>query len=111
MSKRPTSFLFKALILTVAFSSVPAMAQNMSGPAGEDDTILVEKEVSQKIPYHKILKRLGKQFLKFDTENVLTFGLGKRDSIIRNFSDFADRMKYRVDVDKDELELKFSLNF
>ncbi len=111
MRNRTVFSSLAAAIITLMLGATPALAQNLAGPAGEDDTILVEKEASQKIPYHKILKKLSKQLLNFNTEKVVTFGEGRRDSIVRNFSDLSSRMKYRVDVNRDELEFKFSLNF
>lgn len=89
--------------------SVSAWAQPYTGP-NDGDTILVEKEVSQKIPYHRLAKSLVKKFLKFNTDNVLSFGNGRKDTVIRHFSDLADRTKYRVNMDRDEVELKFTLH-
>lgn len=77
----------------------------------DEDTILIEKQPSQKIPYSKIVRKLGKQLFNFDTSKVLSFGKGKRKSVARNFSDFAERSKYRFNVRKDEIELKYTLNF
>lgn len=77
----------------------------------DEDTILIEKQPSQKIPYSKIVRKLSKRLFNFDTYQVLTFGKGKRNSVARSFQDFADRSKYRLNVRRDEVELKYTLNF
>lgn len=76
-----------------------------------EDTILVEKEVSQKVPYHKIARSLFKHFFKVDTRSLLTFGEGRTGNVIRSFSELGERTKYRVKVKQDEIELKLSLSF
>ena len=97
--------------LTLALFSQASLAQNFIGPNGEEDTILIEKEVSTKIPYHLLLKKLSSRMLQFDADALVTFGKGRTDHIVRSFSDVAERVKTRVNVDRDEVELKFSLNF
>ncbi len=99
-----------ALLLALS-GAANAEHDEFIGPGNGDDTILVEKQVNEKIPYHKILKKISKRMFKFDAENILAFGKGRTDSVVRSFKDISERMKYRVDVDRDEVEFKLSLNF
>lgn len=107
---------FQPLLLVALMSllSLNAWSQPYGGP-NDGDTILVERDLfdgntSQKIPYHRLAKSMVKRFLNFNTEKVLTFGQGKKDNVVRHFSDLADRTKYRLNVDRDEVELKFTLH-
>lgn len=101
-----------ACILTLCLWASFSFAQTGAFYDGEEDTILVEKEVTHnKIPYHRILKSISKQLFQIDVGSVLTFGKTRRDVIVRNFQDYAGRIKYRLNVDKDEVEVKLSLNF
>lgn len=95
------------LCLSVSF----AMAQSDDIHYGGDDTILIEKEVSTKIPYNKIAKAMIDHFFKVDVQSMFAGGKNLKTACVRNFSEYADRTKYRVGVKKDELHLKFSLNF
>lgn len=77
----------------------------------DEDTILVEKQASQKIPYSKIVRKIGQRLFQVDTYKVLSFGQGKRGSVVRSFKDIAEHSKYRFNVRRDELELKYTLYF
>lgn len=77
----------------------------------DEDTILVEKQASQKVPYSKIVRKIGQRLFQVDTYKVLSFGQGKRSSVVRNFKDIAEHSKYRFNVRRDELELKYTLYF
>lgn len=77
----------------------------------DEDTILVEKQPSQKIPYAKIIRKIGKRLFQVDTYKIASFGQGKTTKVMRNLKDFAERSKYRVNVREDELEFKYTLNF
>lgn len=98
-----------AMIVLCVTCSV-SWAGSYEGPTGED-TILIEKEVSTKIPYHKIAKSFIKHFFKVDAQNLLAFGKGRTDSVIRSFNDLGERTKYRFKVKEDEVEIKMTLNF
>lgn len=98
------------LVLTLALLSISFHSQAASGMSDED-TILVEKQPSQKIPYSKIARKIVQRLFHFDTSSIMSFGQGKKNSIARSFSDFADRSKYRFNVKRDEVEVKFLLNF
>jgi hypothetical protein len=76
-----------------------------------DDTILVEKEGAQKIPYGRIAKALVDRFFQVDVKHIFSGGKNRKTASARNFSDYADRTKYRVAVKKEQVQLKFSLNF
>lgn len=95
----------------IAFAGAPAIASAAHG-FEDEDTILVEKHPpSQKIPYSRIIRKIGQRLFKVDTHKVLQFGKGRKQGVARSFKDFADRSKYRVNVHKDKLTLKFTLNF
>ncbi len=97
------------LALMVASSSL--YADSFLGPAGEEDTILIEKEANTKIPYHLILKKFSNRMFQFDTEHLISFGKGRSDHIVRSFADIRERFKTRVNVDRDEVKLNMSVNF
>lgn len=107
------------LILTLTFCSSIASAQaGAYAGSSDEDTILIEdqaslgdKQTSQKIPYHRILKAFAKRLFDVDMESVFSGGKNKRTAVVRHFSEYTDRTKYRVKVKKDEVVLKFSLNF
>ncbi len=97
--------------LAIAFAGMPSMAFAAHGYEDED-TILVEKQPpSQKIPYSRIIRKIGQRLLKIDNINPFQFGKGKKQGVARSFQDFADRSKYRVNVRKDKVVVKFTLNF
>ena len=88
-----------------------ATAQSNTLSSGGDDTILVEKEGSKKIPYSRIAKAGFNRLFKVDVQKVFTGGKNRKTAVVRNFSEYADRTKYRFRVKKDKVEMKFSLNF
>ncbi len=96
-----------ALIL----GSAQLHAQSFAGPAGEEDTILIEKEVNTKIPYHLILKKLSSRMFQFNADALVTLGKGRTDHIVRSLADVRERVKTRLNVDRDEVAVKFSVNF
>jgi len=102
---------YPACLLTFCLWTSFSIAQPNVHYNGEEDTILIEKEVSQKIPYHRILKSISKRLFKIDMNSMLTIGKTRRDVIARNFRDYADRVKYRLKVDRNEVGVKLSLNF
>lgn len=79
--------------------------------ADDEDTILVEWRPMTKIPYNRIVRQLSKKLFNFDTQNALSFGEGRRQNVARNFSDYLDRSKTRLNVRRDEIEVKFRVNF
>lgn len=93
----------------VGLAASNACAQPHFGP-NDGDTILIEKEASQKIPYHRVAKSLIKRFFRVNTDNVLSFGEGRKDNVIRHFSQLSQRTKTRFKVHRDEVEVKFTLN-
>jgi len=98
------------MALMLSLTSVPALV-SASNYYEDEDTILVEKQPSQKIPYSKIVRKIGKRLFKVDTHKVFHLGKGKKSGVARTFSDFADRSKYRVNVRRDKVVLKFTMNF
>jgi len=103
---------YSAFILMFCFWTSFSAAQPSTQFPGEEDTILVEKEVSQnKIPYHRILKTISKRLFQIDVNSMFTIGKNRRDAFVRNFQDYASQVKYRFNVREDEVEVKLSLNF
>ena len=98
-----------SLFFCLAASFVTAEPYALSNNG--DDTILIEKEVSNKIPYSRLAKAVVKHFFKMDVQKMFTGGKNRKTASVRNFSEYADRTKYRVGVKRDTVELKFSLNF
>jgi len=98
-------FIF-ALMLCVTTAS----AQNVTNSSGED-TILIEKEMTRKASFHQAFKSLAKTFFKFDVENLVSGGKNCKSAVIRNFSDFSNRTKYRINLKQQQVEFKFTLNF
>jgi hypothetical protein len=97
--------------LAVALIAMPASSHAAYG-FEDEDTILVEKHPpSQKIPYSRIIRKIGQRLFKIDTQKVLQFGKGRKQGVARSFKDFADRSKYRVNVRQDKVVLKFTMNF
>ena len=106
-----------AVLLSACATLASAEAQN--GPRGGDDTILVEFSGKEfygdassmpKMSYSSMVKRVASNLIGIDLESTTSFGQNKKTSIIKSFKDITERSQYRVDVDNDEIELKFSLN-
>jgi len=89
---------------------MPSFAQAATN-SSDDDTILVEKEISSKLHYSSVLKTFTKHILKFDVDSFFSGGKNCKEAVIRSFADFADRTKYRLNLKHDKVEVKFSLNF
>jgi len=100
-----------AISLLLCFCASLASAQSFPFSSGGDDTILIEKEVSKKIPYSRIAKAVVSRLFNVDVQKMFTGGNNRKTACVRNFSEYADRTKYRVGVKKDNIEVKFSLNF
>jgi len=77
----------------------------------DEDTILVEKQILNKISYSTALKSLAKHIFQFDIDSVFSGGNNSRSAVIRNFSEFAERTKYNFRLKHDKVEVKFTLNF
>ena len=110
--KRHVVSLASVVLLSVC--STLASAEALSGPRGGDDTILVEfygnGNSIPKMSYSSMVKRVASDLIGVDLEATTSFGQNKKTSIIKSFKDITERSQYRVDVDNDEIELKFSLN-
>jgi hypothetical protein len=78
---------------------------------GDDETILIEKEISTRLSYSAAFKSFSKHLLKFDIDSFFSGGKNCRDAVIRSFSDFSNRTKYRLNLKHDEVEVRFTLNF
>ena len=97
--------------LLLCFCASLASAQSFPFSSSGDDTILIEKEVSNKIPYSRIAKAVVNRLFKVNVQKMFTGGKNRKTACVRNFSEYADRTKYRLGVKKDKVEVKFSLNF
>jgi len=107
--KKAPCVLILALILSL--NATFACAQSYSLSNGGDDTILIEKQPSQKIPYARIARAFAKRLFDINVETMFSGGKNKKTAVVRNFSEYSDRTKYRLGVRKDRVEMKFSLNF
>lgn len=100
--------------LLLSASAALASAEGQEGPRGGDETILVEfygdANSMPKMSYSSMVKRVASNLIGIDLEATTSFGQNKKNSIIKSFKDISERSQYRVDVDDDEIELKFSLN-
>jgi hypothetical protein len=110
MLKRMMASLFLCLCASLATAESYSIQSYEYSQSGED-TILIEKEASQKIPYGQIAKAFFDRLFKVDVHQVFSGGKNLKTASVRNFSDYADRTKYRVAVKKEQVEFKFSLNF
>ena len=85
---------------------------NVGAIEGGEETILVEKKPSSnKIPYSLIARKVVKRFFDFDTYNVLTYTYSNDTGVARSLSEYISRSDYRLNVKRDEFELKYSLSF
>jgi hypothetical protein len=109
-SSKPLSVLMAIFCFFFASHSF-AFGNSSKLYSGDDETILIEQPAQHKFSYSTALKSFSKHILKFDLDSLLSGGKNCRDAVVRNFSDLAERTKYRVNVKHDRVELKFSLNF
>jgi hypothetical protein len=100
-----------AISLLLCLCASLANAQSFLFSQGGDDTILIEKEASTKIPYSRIAKAVVNHVFNVNVQQMFSGGKNNKTACVRNFSEYADRTKYRVGVKKDKVEVKFSLNF
>lgn len=105
-------FLVLAALICFFFTSHSfAFGKSSKQYIGDDETILIEQPTQNRFSYSTALKSFSKHVLKFDIDSLLSGGKNCRDAVVRNFSDLAERTKYRVNVKHDRVELKLSLNF
>jgi hypothetical protein len=100
-----------AVVLLISSLGAQSLKADSHFPMGDDETILIEYQPSTKIPYHKILRKIGQHFFKVDTEALTSFGSGKSSSVVRHYSQYLERSKTRFNVKTDEVRVKFSVNF
>ena len=104
-------------IAAVIFAMLSLSANSYANPnipMSDEDTILVDKQPSTKIPYSKIVRAMIHKIFDIDSEQIMTFGgnggNGGKD-IARSFSDYVDRTRTQFKVKQDEVELEFKLKF
>lgn len=98
--------LFLCLLgLSLNVQAIPSV------PYDDEDTILIDRQPSNKIPYSKIVRAFAYKLFRIDSEKLTTFGSGKTNNVVRHFSEYADRTKTKFKVKRDEVELEFKLNF
>lgn len=79
---------------------------------GDEETILVEKQPSETIPYSSIVKKISREIFSIDAEQLVTFGGNPHKcNIVRSFADLKDRTRYRLNVRPEEVEVKLLLEF
>ena len=102
-------FIF-ALMFCFTSATSATSAQNVTNSSGED-TILIEKEMTRKASFHQAFKSLAKSMFNFNVENLVSGGDNCKSAVIRNFSDFTNRTKYRINLKQEQVEFNFTLNF
>jgi hypothetical protein len=100
-----------ALLLLLCLGTSFASAQPNAISKNGDDTILIEKDGSSKVPYSHIAKAVFDHLFKVDIQKMFSGGKNLKTACVRNFSDYSDRTNYRIGVKQDEVEFKLSLNF
>jgi hypothetical protein len=76
----------------------------------DEDTILVEDVIKQKISYSRAIKAACKNLLGFDIDKYFSGGKNKRSEVIRQLDDLAERSHYHLRLDQEEITFKFTLN-
>ena len=71
----------------------------------------MEKEASQSISYHQLVQTVAKKLFQMNMDALFRGGRNQKSTVARSFSDYADRMHYRLKVDSDSVQVKLSLNF
>lgn len=109
-NQNKTRYLACTVALITALSCTTAYA-SPNLPVSEDETILIDQQPSNKIPYSKIARALIKKIFQFHSQKIMTFGGSSSDSVARSFTDYVDRTKTRFKVKEDEVEVEFKLQF
>lgn len=99
------------VVALVAALSCSSLYASPNLPVSEDETILIDQQPSNKIPYSKIARALIKKIFQFDSQSIMTFGGSTSSSVARSFTDYVDRTKARFKVKEDEVEVEFKLQF
>jgi len=103
--KKP-SILCITLLCCASIASAESIANGT-----EEDTILIEKTASYSTSYSKALKAISQKLFNVDMDAFFSGGQNVHCAVIRSFSEFAKRTKYRLDLNHNKVDLKFSLNF
>lgn len=106
-TKRTSCIL--ALMCSLGMASLASA--NPHVPYDDDETILIDYQPSSKIPYSKIVRAVSKHFFNFDSDSLVTYGTGNRASVARNFSDYMERTRTRLNVREDKIELNVKMHF
>ena len=102
--------LIMSLLFLCSVSSVHAQTSLVKGAMGEE-TILVDKQPSDKMSYATLAKAFAKGLLDMSLETMFTGGSNKKTACVKSFSEYLGRTKYRFGVNHDKVEVKFSVNF
>jgi hypothetical protein len=76
----------------------------------DEDTILIEDIVKQKISYSRAIKAACKNLLGLDIDKYFSGGKNKRSEVIRQLTDLSERSHYYLRLDQEEVTFKFTLN-
>lgn len=111
MFKVPNKNIIASLLFLLACMGAQGLSADSQYPSNDEDTILIERKPSTKIPYSKILRKFGQYFFKIDTETLTSFGAGKNTSVVRHYSQYLERSRTRIKLNSEEIKIKFALNF
>jgi len=79
-------------------------------PSSDEDTILVDYQPSNKVPYGRIASKVFKKLFNFDSERLMTFGGHNSSKVARTFSEYAARGKTRFKIKHDQIALEYKLD-
>ncbi len=80
------------------------------GNGSDDDTILIEDSMKFTISYSRALQAFCKHILNIDADKAFSLGENKRNAVIRTLDDISERTYYRLQLNQNEVTLKFTLN-
>lgn len=101
---------FWSVSLTVHADDFDSQPSISTWGENDEDTILVEGEAKTKISYSQAVKAACKRLLGLDIDMYFSGGKNKRNKVIRQFNDLAERSHYRLRLDQEKISLNFSLN-
>ncbi len=80
------------------------------GNGSDEDTILIEDSMKFTLSYSRALQAFCKHILNIDVDSAFSLGENKRSAVIRKLDDISERTYYRLQLNQNEVTLKFTLN-
>ena len=103
------SCIFAVALTLCGVASVAQATPNV--PAADEDTILIDRQPSNKTPYSKIVRAVIYKIFEVDSEKIMSFGADAKRDVVRRFADYADRTRTKFKVKEDSVELEFKVHF